>query len=187
MARLRLAPVEYKQCSVCGRPYEGAQCPECRHPFDPKTTLKEIKDRLIMVGIDPAVYEPEQRCRCPLCGNLYVVTDTDLVTNAICEQCRQSLFEETQLQRIWKGAETPLQKARRLHQARARLTACPCCEKPPAAVCWCPRTSPPHDTSHPYGCLPQRTTVVWVRTFNVAESLHELQSREWLDKGEDRD
>lgn len=50
MARLRPAPVEYRVCD-CGVEYEGAQCPQCSHPFDPATTKKVMHDRLILVAV----------------------------------------------------------------------------------------------------------------------------------------
>ena len=63
--RLRLASVEYKVCSTpdCDTKYEGAQCPQCRRPFDAAATRKELADRLILVDVDPPLYEPRHRCR----------------------------------------------------------------------------------------------------------------------------
>ncbi|MCS6862432.1 MAG: hypothetical protein NZT92_19180 [Abditibacteriales bacterium] len=78
MARLRQAPIEYKVCADCGIEYEGAQCPQCRHAFDPQTTRKVTHDRLILVGVNPPIYEREARFRCKKCGNLYAAPQSPL-------------------------------------------------------------------------------------------------------------
>jgi hypothetical protein len=70
MARLRIAPVEYKVCR-CGTEYEGARCPDClgrRTPFDPNTMRKIAYDHLIVVGVDPPPYGREPRLRCKARG-----------------------------------------------------------------------------------------------------------------------
>lgn len=108
--RLRLAPVEYKVCPTDEVKYEGSKCPQCGRPFDPTTVRKLTYDRLILVDVDPPVYEREARFRC---------------SNEACKNLYEAL-------------------------------KCPLC-----------RTA-----------KPQRPTIVWVRTFNYAESLEELQARE---------
>lgn len=181
MARLRLAPVEYKICPADGI-YEGEQCPHCRRPFDPQTVRKMTHDRLILVDVDPSVYERTQRCRCPACDNLYALGEGEVVAHARCTRCAASLFHHEQMRQVWKEAETLLQKARRLDRARQQVTACPHCGERVAPAGWCPLHSP---SPLPFGGLPQNLTVVWVRTFNVAESLEKLHRREWLEAQED--
>ena len=84
------------------------------------------------------------------------------------------------MEAIWKDADTLLQRARRLDRARRQIRACPHCTYPVPAVCWCPLDrSNPHPSAS--SCLPQNPTVVWVRTFHIAESLEEFQQREWIE------
>lgn len=182
MARLRLAPVVYKVCPTtdCGTPYEGLQCPLCRQSFHPENVRRVIYDRLILVDVDPSIYERDWHYRCIVCKNLYEIVESDIVAHARCAQCDKPLFSAAQLQRLWKGTETLLQRANKLHRERGRLAQCPHCQGPVPAVCWCPWCR-----SHLFGPNvavrpPQNPTMVWVRTFQVAESLEELQQREWL-------
>ena len=179
--RLRLAPVEYKACATeyCSSKYEGAHCPQCRYPFDPERTMKGLHDRLVLVDVDPPIYEPAQRCRCTECKNLFALLEQDVVARAKCSICGEPLLSRKQMEAIWKDADTLLQRARRLDRARRQIRACPHCTHPVPAVCWCPLDrSTPHPSAS--SCLPQNPTVVWIRTFHIAESLEELQSREWI-------
>jgi hypothetical protein len=178
--RLRLAPVEYKVCTTerCGNEYEGAQCSQCRQPFDPKRMRKELHDRLILVDVDPPIYEHIQRYRCPECKNLYDLRESDVVASAQCVQCKKPLFARDRLQKIWQDAATLLHRARKLDRARRQLRGCPHCTHPVPVICWCPLS---RSCSHPDAAngLPQNPIVAWVRTFHLAESLEELQVREW--------
>ena len=178
--RLRLAPVEYKVCATaqCGSEYEGGQCPTCKQPFDPSRMDKRLHDRLILVDTDPSIYEQVQRCRCTACKSLFDLTEADIVARAICADCDRPLFNKEQLQTIWKEARTLLQRARRLDRARRQLQVCPHCEFS-IVVSWCPLTDCTARSAGTGG-LPQNLTAVWVRTFHAAESVEELQGREWL-------
>jgi hypothetical protein len=186
--RLRLAPVEYKVCGTedCSSIYEGAQCPQCRQPFDPGKMRKELHDRLILVDIDPSIYEQTQRCRCTGCKNLYALGESEVVAHAQCGQCQEPLFRREQLQKIWQDAETLLQKARKLDKARGQTPVCPHCTRPVSAVCWCPLS---HSIAHSIATsgLPQNPIMVWVRTFHLGESLEELQVREWREGESEED
>jgi len=178
--RLRLAPVEYKVCGTehCTNKFEGARCPQCRQPFDSGRMRKELHDRLIVVDVDPSIYEQTQRCRCTVCKNLYNLGESEVVAHAQCHQCQKPLFRKEQLQKIWQDAETFLQRARKLDRARSQTQVCPHCTQPVSAVCWCPLSrSLPHPEAT--SGLPQNPSVVWVRTFHLSESLEELQVREW--------
>src|SRR5262249_43986131 len=97
--RLRLAPVEYKVCCTpdCNIKYEGAQCPQCRRPFELTTMRRELADRLILVDIEPPLYEPTHRCRCTACKGLFDIQEEDVVLRALCNQCRQPLFSREYL------------------------------------------------------------------------------------------
>ena len=178
--RLRLAPVEYKVCDTerCTNKYEGAQCPQCRQPFDSGRMRKELHDRLILVDLDPSIYEQTQRCRCTTCKSLYDLGESEVVERALCSQCQKPLFPKEHLQKIWQDTETLLQRARKLDRARNQIPVCPHCTQPVSAVCWCPLS---HSLPHPdtTNGLPQNPIVVWVRTFHLSESLEELQGREW--------
>ncbi len=174
--RLRLAPVEYKVCTTvdCGGSYEGDRCPHCRSAFDPTRERKELADRLILVDVDPAIYEQAHRCRCPVCKNLFDLRAEDVITRAQCRHCAQPLFSRTQLQTMWGDTETLLQRARKLERARRQLAACPHCAHPVALVSWCPLAgAAPHAPE--ISGLPQNPIVVWVRTFHSGASLAELQ------------
>ena len=179
--RLRLAPVEYKVCATaqCDGEYEGAQCPQCKQPFDSSRMEKRLYDRLILVDTDPSIYEQVQRCRCTACKSLFALTETDIAAQAICPDCDRPLFSKEQLQAIWREAKTPLQRARRLDRARRQLQGCPHCALAIPVVSWCPLTACTARSTGTGG-LPQNPTVVWVRTFHAVESLQELQGREWL-------
>jgi len=183
--RLRLAPVEYKVCATnhCGNAYEGGQCPRCRQPFDPTRMRKELYDRLILVDVDPPIYEQTQRCRCTECKSLYDLREDDVTARAQCDQCKKPLFRREQLQKLWQGTETLLQRARQLDRAQRQLDTCPHCAHPVPVVCWCPLS---YSISHPATTsgLPQNPIVVWIRTLHVGESLEELQMREWRERGD---
>jgi hypothetical protein len=182
--RLRLAPVEYKVCGTdhCGNTYEGGRCPRCHQPFDSAGMRKELHDRLILVDVDPPIYEQTQRCRCPECKSLYDLCEDDVIARAQCDQCKKPLFRREQLQKIWQDAETLLQRARQLDRARKQLHVCPHCTYSVPTVCWCPLS---HSMPHPAtaGSLPQNPIVVWFRAFHAGESLEELQGREWREGG----
>jgi hypothetical protein len=174
--RLRLAPVEYKMCTTadCGSSYEGDRCPHCRAAFDPTLGRKELADRLILVDVDPAIYEQTHRCRCPVCKNLFDLRAEEVIVRAQCRHCEQPLFSRAQLQTMWGAAETLLQRARKLERARRRLVACPHCEQPIALASWCPLAyTVPHAPE--ISGLPQNPIVVWVRTFHSGASFEELQ------------
>ena len=178
--RLRLAPVEYKVCAAtdCETKYEGAQCPQCRQAFDPTLVRKELADRLILVDVDPPFYEQAQRYRCTVCKGIFALREEDVVRRAQCDQCRQPLFSRESLLKLWRDAETLLQRARKLDRARRQLVACVHCSFPLPAVRWCPLSltlSHAADES----ALPQNPLVAWVRTFQMRESVEELQIREW--------
>ncbi len=177
--RLRLAPVEYKVCSSpdCDTKYEGAQCPLCRRPFDAAATRKEPADRLILVDVDPPLYEPRQRCRCTVCKGIFDLREEVVALRARCEHCQQPLFSRELLHQLWSSATTLLQRARTLDRARRQLSTCPHCVRPLPTVLWCPLAS---SVVHPptEGALPQNFIVVWVRTFQTRESIEELQMRE---------
>jgi hypothetical protein len=185
--RLRLAPVEYKVCSTpnCDTKYEGAQCPQCRYPFDSATARKELADRLILVDVDPPLYEPTHRCRCTACKGLFGLHEGDVVLRARCDQCRQPLFSRDSLQNLWQGTETLLQRARALDRARSQLLTCPHCTHAIPLALWCPLAlTVPHPSTK--STLPQNFLVAWVRTFQTRESIEELQVREWReDAGDD--
>jgi len=183
--RLRIAPVEYKECPTthCHATYEGQHCPQCRQPFDPQRVRKTLRDRLILVDIDPPVYEPTQRCRCTDCKNLFALSAHEVAEGATCSVCREPLFNRAQIQEMWKDAETLLQRARKLERARRQLHSCVHCTHPIALRNWCPL----HDTGCDFGMtggLPQNPLVVWMRTFQTAESVEELQDHEWLQNSE---
>ncbi len=180
--RLRLAPVEYKTCTTvgCESKYEGAHCPKCKQAFTPQLITKSLQDRLILVDVDPPLYEQAQRCRCTECKNLFDLSERDVITRAQCPECSKPIFARTQLQKIWKDTETLLQRARKLDRALRQVSTCPQCAQPVNAPSWCPRHDP-SATPGPTGGLPQNATLVWVRTFHTAESLEELQQREWLE------
>jgi len=83
------------------------------------------------------------------------------------------------MQEIWKDAETLLQRARKLERARRQLQTCGHCAQPIALKSWCPA----HDIGSEVGAtggLPQNPFTVWVRTFQIAESIEELQNHERL-------
>ena len=105
--RLRLAPVEYKVCATadCGGTYEGERCPHCHAAFDPTRGRKELADRLILVAVDPAMYEQTHRCRCPVCKNLFGLREENVIVRAQCHHCAQPLFSRTQLRMLWKDME----------------------------------------------------------------------------------
>ena len=179
--RLRLAPVEYKTCTTigCARKYEGGHCPTCRQPFEPQTVAKELHDRLILVDVDPPVYEQAQRCRCTDCKNLFDLSERDIIARVQCPACQKPLLQREQLQKLWKDTTTLLQRARKLDRGLRQLSACPHCARSITPASWCPL----HQDSEaigPTGGLPQNLTLVWVRTFHTAESLEELQRQEWL-------
>lgn len=180
--RLRLAPVEYKTCTTagCGGKYEGGHCPTCKQPFEPRTTVKGLHDRLILVDVDPPIYEPAQRCRCTDCKNLFDLSERDIVERVQCPSCKQPLFQRQQLQKIWKDAETLLQRARRLDRALRQVSKCAVCAHSITPANWCPLHNDA-ELINPTGGLPQNPTLVWVRTFHTAESLEELQQQEWLE------
>ena len=183
--RLRIAPVEYKECSTahCQTTYEGQHCPQCRQPFDSQGVKKTLRDRLILVDIDPPVYEPAQRCRCTDCKNLFDLSEHEIAERAICSACQKPLFSRTQIQEIWKDTETLLQRARKLERARRQMRSCVSCDHPIELRSWCPL----HDTGCDLGAtggLPQNPLIVWVRTFQTAESVEELQDYEWLQNSE---
>lgn len=180
--RLRLAPVEYKTCATteCGGKYEGGHCPTCKQPFEPGTVMKGLHDRLILVDIDPPVYEQAQRCRCTACKNLFDLSERDIIQRVQCPACKKPRFQREQLQKIWKDAETLLQRARRLDRALRQVAACPTCSHPVTNANWCPLHGDAEGIN-PAGGLPQNPTLVWVRTFHTAESLEELQRQEWLE------
>jgi hypothetical protein len=139
---------------------------------------KELHDRLILVEADPSVYEQAQRCRCPECKGLYALREEDIIAHALCGGCKKPLFRREQLQVMWKGAQTLLQRARKLDRARGQVAQCPHCKQSMATENWCPLSfSLPHLEAA--NGLPQNPTVVWVRTFHIGESLEELQVREW--------
>ena len=177
--RLRLAPVEYKVCSSpdCDTKYEGAQCPRCRRSFDPAATRKELADRLILVDVDPPLYELRQRCRCTACRGIFDLREEVVALRARCEHCQQPLFSRESLHHLWSGATTLLQRARILDRARRQLSTCPHCAQPLPPALWCPLASSPTHTPTT-STLPQNFIVVWVRTFQTRESLEELQLRE---------
>ena len=138
---------------------------------------KSLRDRLILVDIDPPVYESAQRYRCTDCKNLFDLSEHDVVERAKCRACREPLFSRVQMQKMWKAAESLLQRARKLERMRRQLRSCPHCDQPVSFLCWCPL----HDAASARdanGGLPQNPTLVWVRTFQTAESLDELQSYE---------
>ncbi len=180
--RLRLAPVEYKICATpeCPSEYEGAQCPVCKEAFLPERVVKTLHDRLVLVDHDPPVYEPERRCRCTECKNLFDLTEHEVIARAQCRACSKPLLPRAQLQKLWADTETLLQRARKLDRALRQLAVCPHCAHAVNARSWCPR----HGEAEPVGTtggLPQNLTLVWVRTFHTAESVHELQLREALE------
>ena len=160
--------------------YEGVQCPWFRHPFEAGTMRKLLHERLILVGTDVPVYEQVERCKCPACKDIYSLPGDDITRNALCSHCNNPLFTKDQLKAMWRGANTLLQRARALDRARKALAQCPQCHQPVQQVCWCPIS---RSIPHPPGCscLPQRPTLVWVRTFAVEESVDELERREWLE------
>ncbi|MGE0681922.1 MAG: hypothetical protein AB7P69_13615 [Candidatus Binatia bacterium] len=180
--RLRLAPVEYKICSTaeCDGKYEGGHCPTCKQPFEPGTVVKDLHDRLILVDVDPPVYEQAQRCRCTECKNLFDLSERDLIERVQCPACKKPLFQREQLQKIWKDAETLLQRARRLDRTLRQVSACPDCSHPVTKANWCPLHSGVEFIG-PAGGLPQNPTLVWVRTFHTTEPWEELQQQEWLE------
>jgi hypothetical protein len=181
MARLRLASVEYKRCPAegCGVLYEGERCPACRAPFDPEKTRRLAFDRLILVGVDPAIYErAEDVCRCTACGSLFHLSEGQLVTNARCPHapCGRPLLDAGRLAEIWEDARTLLQKARRLTEALRGVAQCPHCQGLLEQVRWCPLCGP--GAGGDYLGLPEQPTAVWVRTFHRRESLDEVKRRE---------
>jgi len=174
--RLRLAPVEYKVCMTadCGSSYEGERCLRCRAVFEPARARKELADRLILVDVDPAIYEPIYRCRCTVCKNLFDLHAEGVIGRAQCSHCEQPLFSRVQLQTMWRDTATLLHRARKLERARRQLTGCLRCAQPIAFASWCPLArTVPHDPD--VSGLPQNPIVVWVRTFHIGESLEELQ------------
>jgi hypothetical protein len=179
--RLRLAPVEYKICTTeyCESRYEGSYCPRCKQAFVPERIRKDLQDRLIVVDVDPPVYEQAQRYRCTDCKNLFDLSEPDVVSRARCNACGQPLLSRRQLETVWKDAETILQRARWLDRARRQMQTCPHCAQPVPSACWCPLHSL-FSHAGTTGGLPQNPTVVWVRTFHSLESLEELQDREWM-------
>lgn len=180
--RLRLAPVEYKICATpdCTSEYEGAQCPVCKQPFTPDRVVKTLYDRLVLVDVDPPVYEPARRCRCTECKNLFDLSEREVIARAQCTACGKPLLQREQLRKLWTETETLLQQARKLDRALRQIPACPHCAQPVARVGWCPRHGAAESVG-PTGGLPQNLTIVWVRTFHTAESVHELQLREALE------
>ena len=183
--RIRLAPVEYKECTTehCHTKYEGQHCPRCQQSFDPQHVRKSLHDRLIVVDIDPPVYEPAQRCRCTDCKNLFDLSAQEVAERAICDTCREPLFNRAQIQEVWKDTETLLQKARKLERARRQMGSCMRCAHPIVLRSWCPV----HETECDLGAtggLPQNLLTVWVRTFQTAESVEEIQDHEWLQNNE---
>lgn len=174
--RLRLAPVEYKVCATadCGGTYEGERCPHCHAAFDPTRGQKELADRLILVAVDPAMYEQTHRCRCPVCKNLFDLREENVVVRAQCHHCAQPLFSRTQLRMLWKDMDTLLQRARKLERGRRRLEVCPHCAGSIPLEPWCPLARTVPHASEVSG-LPQNSSVVWVRTFHSGASLEELQ------------
>jgi hypothetical protein len=174
--------VEYKTCTTagCESKYEGAHCPKCKQVFTPQLVAKTLQDRLILVDVDPPLYEQAQRCRCTECKNLFDLSERDVITRAQCTACGTPIFERAQLQKIWKDAETLLQRARKLDRALRQVAVCSQCAQPGKALSWCPLHDP-SATPGSTGGLPQNMTLVWVRTFHTAESLEELQQREWLE------
>ena len=180
--RLRLAPVEYKTCATlgCGGKYEGGHCPTCKQPFEPHKVVKGLHDRLILVDVDPSVYEPAQRCRCTECKNLFELSERVIIERVQCPACQKPLFQREQLQKLWKDADTLLQRARRLDRGLGQLSTCPHCAHSVSRTSWCPL----HGNAEaigPTGGLPQNPTLLWVRTFHTVESLEELQQQEWLE------
>lgn len=175
--RLRLVAVESKVCTTCeGKEYEGFRCGQCQRSFNPIKDSRVVHDRLILVDVDPPPYERQHHYRCPACKYLYTLSEDDIIVRAKCRQCQQPLFHEQQLRKIWKGAETLLQHARRLDRERRKKTTCSNtnCQASILAVCWCPlceASSAPMASS----CLPQNPIVVWTRTFHAATSFDELQ------------
>jgi hypothetical protein len=142
--------------------------------------VKGLHDRLILVDIDPPVYEQAQRCRCTECKNLFDLSERDIIERVQCASCKKPLFQREQLQKIWKDAETLLQRARRLDRVLRQVSTCSNCARPVTKTNWCPLHAPTQLIS-PMGGLPQNPTLVWVRTFHSAESLEELQQQEWLE------
>lgn len=136
--------------------YEGDQCPHCNTGFDPKDTRKISVVRLILVDVDPPIYEPMQRLRCTACSNLCDPPQEGL------DAVREAKELRRRPRRLRKTAEKHKVDEKTLRQKTPQYLQafrCPvCCEQ-----------------------LPSRPTTVWVRTFITVESLDESQGREWVE------
>lgn len=143
--------------------YEGTRCPRCKKGFDPAVVRVIDKERLIVVDVDPPVYEPTPRCRCPQCKNLFALTESEFVARVQCQHCLEPLFSRTQLQNLWRADDSLLLRARHLDQACRALQTCPHCGEKLEIEGWCPLcrrgNKPPQES-----CLPGRTGEIWVRT-----------------------
>jgi hypothetical protein len=177
--RIIAADVAYKKCATtdCDTLYEGTRCPRCKEGFDPAVVYVTDKERLVVVDVDPPVYEPTQRCRCPQCKNLFALTEGDVVAHGQCRYCKKSLLSREDLRKLWKKDDSLVLRARHLDNACRKLEHCPQCDTPLSVKCWCPLWRK-HENHRDESCLPTRTGEIWVRTFNVIESLDEVQERE---------
>jgi hypothetical protein len=76
------APPQLTRHDAASGLYEGGQCPWCKTPFDPRTTRRVTRDRLVLVDVDPPVYERELRYACRQCDNLYEAVQCPLCDTA---------------------------------------------------------------------------------------------------------
>ena len=71
LPRVRTVPVEFSVCGSCDTKYEGERCVVCDKSFDSSAMRRIAREWLIPVGVDPELYDREQRLRCPEFGEHY--------------------------------------------------------------------------------------------------------------------
>lgn len=179
MARLRRAYVEHRQCGRpdCGAVGLGDSCEQCGDSYR-LDALRVVKEQLIMVDVQPPLFEREERWHCTArdsdghqCEMLIEPPNlTDLADTVRRCDCGAEFFSAQERDAIL-GVRSlaKLTKARRLDALRKSLQACAHCGRPPPQLLWCPRCFA-HSTAT--GGLPMRPTWVYVRS-TVDEVLYE--------------
>jgi hypothetical protein len=174
MARLRLAPVEFKVCHECSGPdstYEGLKCVHCGADFREDRTMRVLRRLLILVDADPPPYEPALRFHCSGCGNYYELSsdwgDREADRFEAFQAARGMLRDPESLRESARSRNVDAETLEGKIRHKLGTVNCPLCGDP----------------VNDMQCAPPRPTVVWVRNFELKGA--EPQSRQWKDESDE--
>lgn len=159
--------------------YEGSQCQgKCGTQSDPEKITRIIEDKLIIVGALFPPYKLVEGCRCPVCDNIFDITDESISRNITCKRSRKPMLQTEYIELLLAESKSRLACVRALTRALDNFETCPCgCGHPIPKRCWCPicNTNPELRKND---CLPRQPIMFWRRTEASLKSVDALSGQE---------